>query len=34
MSTPLITRSPDETRALGKRLGALLEPGDVVLLSG
>ncbi|HEY7295389.1 MAG TPA: tRNA (adenosine(37)-N6)-threonylcarbamoyltransferase complex ATPase subunit type 1 TsaE [Dehalococcoidia bacterium] len=24
----------DETRALGERLGALLEPGDVVLLQG
>lgn len=25
---------PDETRALGERLGALLGPGDVVLLQG
>ncbi len=28
------TSSVDETRALGERLGALLEPGDVVLLQG
>jgi tRNA threonylcarbamoyladenosine biosynthesis protein TsaE len=30
----LRSRSVDETRALGERLGALLEPGDVVLLQG
>ncbi len=28
------TDSPDETRALGARIAALLEPGDVVLLHG
>jgi tRNA threonylcarbamoyladenosine biosynthesis protein TsaE len=28
------TRSADETRRLGERIGALLEPGDVVLLQG
>jgi tRNA threonylcarbamoyladenosine biosynthesis protein TsaE len=28
------SRSPEETRRLGERLGALLRPGDVVLLSG
>ena len=28
------THSPDETRAIGRRIGALLEPGDVVLLQG
>lgn len=28
------TRSADETRELGKRLARLLEPGDVVVLSG
>src|SRR5437867_13072208 len=26
--------SPDETRVLGERLGTLLQPGDVLLLSG
>jgi tRNA threonylcarbamoyladenosine biosynthesis protein TsaE len=26
--------SPDQTRAVGERLSAVLEPGDVVLLSG
>lgn len=30
----IASRSAEETRALGRRLGALLEPGDVVLLSG
>lgn len=30
----LRSASPDATRALGKRLGRLLQPGDVVLLSG
>lgn len=28
------TRAPEETQALGRRLGALLRPGDVVLLHG
>jgi len=28
------THSPEETRALGARLGVLLEPGDVVCLQG
>lgn len=28
------SRSPEETRALGERLGRCLQPGDVVLLSG
>jgi tRNA threonylcarbamoyladenosine biosynthesis protein TsaE len=28
------SRSPQETSELGERLGALLQPGDVVLLSG
>jgi len=30
----LESRGPGETRAIGERLGALLEPGDVVLLQG
>ena len=30
----LTTRSPDETRALGTRLGRLLQPGDWLALSG
>ncbi len=30
----LRTSSPDETEIFGRRLGALLEPGDVVCLSG
>ena len=30
----MITRSPQETRALGCRLAALLQPGDVLLLLG
>ncbi len=30
----LETRSADETDSLGERIGALLEPGDVVLLQG
>lgn len=30
----LMTRSTEETQALGRRLGALLGPGDVVLLHG
>ncbi len=28
------SRSPEQTRRLGARLGALLEPGDVICLSG
>lgn len=31
---PLVSNSPEETRRIGERLGALLEPGDVILLSG
>lgn len=34
MSFELETKAVEETRALGERLGAALEPGDVVLLSG
>ncbi len=30
----LTTHSPDETRALGRRLGELLRPGDLVCLQG
>jgi tRNA threonylcarbamoyladenosine biosynthesis protein TsaE len=30
----LVSSSPADTRRLGERLGALLEPGDVILLSG
>ena len=30
----LSSGSPDQTRAVGERLGAVLEPGDVLLLSG
>lgn len=30
----IITRSPEETQALGKQLGKLAQPGDVYLLSG
>jgi len=30
----LYSRSPDETRELGRRLGALLGPGDLVVLNG
>src|SRR3989338_5939632 len=30
----VITRSPEETLALGRRLGELLQPGDVVALCG
>jgi tRNA threonylcarbamoyladenosine biosynthesis protein TsaE len=28
------SRSPDQTRRIGMRLGALLEPGDLICLSG
>ena len=31
---PLVSNSPEETRDFGERLGALLQPGDVILLSG
>ena len=31
---PITSRGPGETRRLGARLGRLLRPGDVVLLSG
>jgi tRNA threonylcarbamoyladenosine biosynthesis protein TsaE len=30
----LATRSPEETRAFAERLGALLQPGDVLVLGG
>lgn len=30
----LTSRSPEETRALGEKLGALLQPGDVIGLEG
>jgi tRNA threonylcarbamoyladenosine biosynthesis protein TsaE len=30
----LITRSPEETQELGKRLGKIARPGDVILLVG
>lgn len=30
----ITSTSAEETRALGEKLGALLEPGDIVLLSG
>jgi tRNA threonylcarbamoyladenosine biosynthesis protein TsaE len=33
-SAHLISRSEDETRALGERIGRLCEPGDVILLEG
>ncbi len=33
-TTQLITHSPEETRSVGMRLGALLLPGDVVCLQG
>ena len=34
MPQPVVSSSPEDTRHLGERLGALLEAGDVVLLSG
>ena len=34
MTTEFRTTSQDETIALGRRLGALLEPGDVLVLTG
>ena len=33
-SLEIISRSPDQTRRIGMRLGAILRPGDVVCLSG
>lgn len=30
----IITRSPEETRKLGTRVGKLAEPGDIILLTG
>ena len=33
-SVTLSSSSPDQTRDVGERLGTVLEPGDVVLLSG
>ncbi|MBR3315787.1 MAG: tRNA (adenosine(37)-N6)-threonylcarbamoyltransferase complex ATPase subunit type 1 TsaE [Atopobiaceae bacterium] len=32
--TAFVTRSTDQTIALGRRLGELLEPGDVLVLTG
>jgi tRNA threonylcarbamoyladenosine biosynthesis protein TsaE len=34
MSGPLISLSPEQTEDFGAALGAVLEPGDVVLLTG
>ncbi|MCL1847190.1 MAG: tRNA (adenosine(37)-N6)-threonylcarbamoyltransferase complex ATPase subunit type 1 TsaE [Coriobacteriia bacterium] len=34
MSEPFFSSSPEQTEELGQRLGALLRPGDVVLLTG
>jgi len=34
MNVTLRTRTPAETRRLGERIGRMLQPGDVVLLSG
>lgn len=33
-SLEIISRSPEQTRRVGMRLGSLLQPGDVVCLSG
>jgi tRNA threonylcarbamoyladenosine biosynthesis protein TsaE len=33
-SLDFISRSPEQTRRLGMRLGALLQPGDVIGLTG
>lgn len=33
-TTDFVSHSPEETRSVGKRLGALLLPGDVVCLQG
>ena len=32
--TTLLTHGPEETRAVGRTLATLLEPGDIVLLAG
>jgi len=34
MSTSVETASPEETRRLGRRLAAAIEPGDVIALEG
>ena len=34
MAREVVTRTPEETRALGRTFGATLVPGDVVLLEG
>ena len=34
MTCTLATGSPEETRAFAQRLGALLQPGDVIVLAG
>ena len=34
MTYTLATGSPEETRAFAQRLGALLQPGDVLVLAG
>ena len=34
METQIITRSPEETRAIGRIVGERASPGDVVLLTG
>lgn len=34
MVEPVRTRGPEETEAVGERIGAALQPGDVVLVSG
>ena len=34
MIDPLVIKTPDEMEALGRRLAALLRPGDIVLLNG
>lgn len=34
METEVLTRSPEETRALGRRVGARLRAGDVLFLAG
>ena len=34
MTYTLATGSPEETRAFAQRLGALLQPGDVIVLAG
>lgn len=34
MITTFITKNPNETRQIGRAIGCLLEPGDIVLLFG